>query len=62
MSMIRNKWNARRPRGGCQDGEHTPSAQAHEDAAGRPQKSCRHCGATLVQGLGRAWIFSGELG
>ncbi|MDB5694234.1 MAG: hypothetical protein JWO81_3297 [Alphaproteobacteria bacterium] len=62
MSMILYGPNLRRPRGGCRDGQHRPTPKAQEDADGRLRKSCRDCGATLVPGLGRAWIFSGELG
>jgi hypothetical protein len=63
MNMALKSRNVRRrPLGGCEDGDHRPSSKAHQGADGRLRKSCLRCGATLVPGLGRAWIFSGRLG
>jgi hypothetical protein len=51
-----------RRRAGCARGYHLPGELRRQRDNGLTASCCRYCGAPIVRGIGRYWIFSGELG
>ncbi|MDB5670279.1 MAG: hypothetical protein JWO25_1238 [Alphaproteobacteria bacterium] len=43
-------------------GYHLPAEERHQRPDGLSSSTCRYCGCALVRGIGRYWIFSGEMG
>ena len=58
---VRKSAEARR-RAGCAKGYHLPIEAKHEREDGHKASNCRYCGAPIVRGIGRYWIFSGVMG
>jgi hypothetical protein len=51
-----------RRRAGCARGYHLPTEAKQARADGLDSSTCRYCGAPIVRGIGRYWIFSGVMG
>jgi hypothetical protein len=68
MEMLRIRDPQRRPtpearrRAACTRGYHLPAEGRQERADGLSTSTCRYCGCAVVRGIGRYWIFSGEMG
>ena len=51
-----------RRRAACAKGYHLPAGNKREREDGVTASSCRYCGEPIVRGIGRYWIFSGQMG
>ena len=51
-----------RRRAGCAKGYHLPTDSKAARPDGLDASICRYCGAPIVRGIGRYWIFSGVMG
>ena len=51
-----------RRRAACAKGYHLPGGDRHQREDGAVESRCRYCGSPIVRGIGRYWLFSGQLG
>ena len=51
-----------RRRAACAKGYHLPGEARSQRPDGLTAATCRYCGCPVVRGIGRYWIFSGEMG